>query len=438
MKTYYQKVVNAFNNKVTKAARKKYELDLVYGPGKDFSRIRKLDLETLIKIIVFSSGKPIREELYDYFGYSTDTATSSAFVQQRSKLKPDAFEYVMKQLNKAYPCNETYKGYRLIAVDGSDLSISYDIKDTETYIPNNEGIKGRKLIHINSAYDILNKRYVDTIIRGSKHHGEQYSMYTMAERFDDGKAIFIADRNYSTWNNMEHIIKAGQKFLIRCKDIHSPSSLLSRFDLPDSEFDLDVETILTVKQTNEVKTHPEKYRFLSTSSTFDFISKEDPYYHVKYRVVRFKIEGAEEYESIITNLDRDSFSVSEIKKLYNLRWGIEISFRHLKYSADLSAIHARNRNSIRQEIWARLLLYNLCMIMIQESIKHKSKSLKYVYTVNITRCIHIIRDLAKRKGGIPPDLEKLVLNELLPIRPDRLDPRKVKPQSVVCFNYRFS
>ena len=165
MKTYYQKVVNAFNNKVTKAARKKYELDLVYGPGKDFSRIRKLDLETLIKIIVFSSGKPIREELYDYFGYSTDTATSSAFVQQRSKLKPDAFEYVMKQLNKAYPCNETYKGYRLIAVDGSDLSISYDIKDTETYIPNNEGIKGRNLIHINSAYDILNKRYVDTIIR---------------------------------------------------------------------------------------------------------------------------------------------------------------------------------------------------------------------------------------------------------------------------------
>jgi hypothetical protein len=78
------------------------------------------------------------------------------------------------------------------------------------------------------------------------------------------------------------------------------------------------------------------------------------------------------------------------------------------------------------------------MTMIQEAIKHKSKSLKYVYTVNITRCIHVIRDLAKRKGGIPPDLEKLLLNELLPIRPDRLDLRKVKNQSVVCFNYRFS
>ncbi len=436
MKTYYQKVITAFSNKVTKAARQKYELNLVYDLDKDFSRNRKLDMETLIKIIVFSSGKPIREELYDYFDYSIDTATSSAFVQQRAKLKPEAFEYVVKELNKAYPCTEAYKGYNLIAVDGSDLSISYDINDTETYISHGDH-RGCNLIHINSAYDILNKRYVDTIIRGISHSGEPYSMYTMAERYD-GKAIFIADRNYSTWNNMEHIIKAGQKFLIRCKDINSPSSLLLKFNLPDSEFDLDVETVLTIKQTNDVKAHPDKYRFLPQSSKFDFVSKDNPYYPVNYRVVRFKIDGAEEYESIITNLDRNHFPAKEIKKLYNLRWGIEISFRHLKYSADLSAIHAKIRNSIRQEIWARILLYNLCMIMIQEAVKHKSKTMKYVYTVNITRCFHIIRDLTKRKGGIPPDLEKLLLNELLPIRPDRLDPRKVKPQSVVCFNYRFS
>ena len=435
MKSYYQKVITAFSNKVTKVAREKYALDLVYDPDKDFSRNRKLDMETLIKTIVFSSGKPIREELYDFFDYSNDTASSSAFVQQRAKLKPEAFEYVVKELNKAYPCTETYKGYRLIAVDGSDLCISYEINDTETYIPHGDQ-KGYNLIHINSAYDILNKRYVDTIIRGNRHPGEQYSMYTMAERFEDN-AIFIADRNYPTWNTMEHIIKAGQKFLIRVQDINSGSGLLKKFNLPDSEFDLDVDTILTTKLT-VVKANPDKYRYLSSASTFDFISKDNPYYPVKYRVVRFKIDGAEEFESIITNLDREKFSPGEIKKLYNLRWGIEISFRHLKYSVDLSAIHARKRNSIRQEIWARILLYNLCMIMIQEAIKHKLKSLKYVYTVNITRCIHIIRDLAKRKGGIPPDLEKLLLNELLPIRPDRLDPRKVKNQSVVCFNYRFS
>lgn len=437
MKSFYSKVVTSFNNKIKKLAAEKSILDITNDSAKDFSRNRKLPFDVLVKSIVYMAGKPIKEELYEYFKYDINTATSSAFVQQRNKLKPEAFEILFNRMNKSYPCDKTLIGFHLIAVDGSDLTIPYDINDTDTYIPQGDQ-KGHNTIHINAAYDILNHRYVDTIIRGSSHSGEQYSMYTMAERFN-GKAIFIADRNYSTWNNMEHIIKAGQKFLVRVQDIHSLTSNLRKFNLPDGEFDLDVETILTIKNTNEIKNAPDKYRYLSKKSTFDFVDKDHPFYPVHYRAVRFRIDGAEEYESVITNLDRDLFPSDLIKKLYNMRWGVEISFRHLKYSADLSSIHCRNRNSIRQEIWARLILYNLSMIMIEEAIKHSDmKKLKYEYCVNITRCIHIIRNLAKRKGGLPPDLEKLLLKELLPIRPDRLDPRKVKHQSVVCFNYRFS
>jgi len=54
--------------------------------------------------------------------------------------------------------------------------------------------------------------------------------------------------------------------------------------------------------------------------------------------------------------------------------------------------------------------------------------------------IHLIRDvLIKRKGGSsPPDLEALISKETLPLRPGRRDPRKVRAQSVISFNYRFS
>ncbi len=401
MKSYYSKVIDVFNHKVKKLASEKSVLGITNDTSKDFSRNRKLPFEDLIKSIVYMAGKPLKEELYDYFEYDVNTATASAFVQQRNKLKPEAFEILLNRMNRSYTCEKEYKGYRLIAVDGSDLIIPYDINDKDTYIPQGDK-KGYNQIHINSAYDILNHRYIDCIIRGSSHHGEQYSMYTMAERFNC-KAIFIADRNYPTWNNMEHVIKAGQKFLIRVKDINSQSSILRKFNLPDDEFDLDVETILTIKNTNEIKKAPDKYRFLSTTSTFDFMDKEHPFYPVHYRAVRFRIDGAEEYESIITNLDRNLFPPDSIKKLYNMRWSIEISFRHLKYSADLSSIHCRNRNSIRQEIWARLILYNLSMIMIEEAIKHSDmKKAKYEYYVNITRCIHIVRNLSKRKGGLPP------------------------------------
>lgn len=418
-------------------AADKEKLDILSDPSKDFTRNRKLGFSNLMKSIIYMAGKPIKEELYDYFDYDVNTASTSAFVQQRDKLKPKAFEILFNKLNGVFPCEKKFQGYRLIAIDGTDLCIPYDVNDIDTYVFHGNQ-KGYNLMHVNSAYDILNHRYVDTIIRGSSHSGEAFSMYTMAERFEE-KAIFIADRNYSTWNVMEHIIKSSQKFLIRIQDIYSSTSSMKKFNLPDTEFDVDVETILTIKQTKEVKSHPEKYRVLSNSSTFDFIDKNNPFYPVHYRAVRFRIDGKEDYETIITNLDRDSFSAETIKELYNMRWGIEISFRHLKYSVDLNSIHSRKRNSIRQEIWARLILYNLTMIMIEEAVKHiNPKKKKYEYFINVTRCMHIIRDLAKRKGGIPPNLEKLLLKELLPIRPGRLDPRNIKHRPVVCFNYRFS
>lgn len=440
-KSFSDKVFVSLKNKIARLDRLKVVNHLVNDTECDFTRNRKLPFPDVIMIILSMAGCPIREELLNYFDYDINTATASAFVQARAKILPEAFEQLLHLFNKAYPCTETYKGYRLIAVDGSDLNIPYDTDDLDTYKSNGPNSKGTNQFHINAAYDILNNRYVDLVIQGRAHWYEQEAMWIMAERFPEKKTVFVADRNYPTWNNMEHIIRSGKYFLIRTKDIHSPTSLLRKFNLPDSEFDLDIRTILTTKQTYDVKLHPEKYRILSNTSTFDFVDADNPFYDVSYRVVRFKLDGTDDYECIITNLSRNEFSVEDIKYLYGLRWQEEISFRHLKYSADLSAVHARKRSSILQEIWARAILYNFSFIIIRELAKRRAKKKrKYEYVINKTRAIHLIRDLLmKRKGGSsPPDLEGLISYEILPLRPGRNDPRKVRAQSVIPFNYRFS
>ena len=440
-KSFSDKVFVSLKNKIARLDKLKTVNHLLSNIDSDFTRDRKLAFDDVIMIILSMAGCPIREELLDYFDYDINTATSSAFVQARAKVLPEAFEQLLHLFNNAYPCTETYKGYRLIAVDGSDLNIPYDPQDRTTLHKNQH--KACSLYHINAAYDILNNRYVDLIVQGKTNNYEQKAMWTMAERFPEKKTIFIADRNYPTWNNMEHIIRSGKYFLIRTKDIHSFNSLLRKFGLPDSEFDMDIHTTLTTNLTMSLK-YPDKFRFLSTSSTFDFFDAENPFYDVSYRVVRFKLDGTDDYECIITNLSRNEFSVEDIKYLYGLRWQEEISFRHLKYSADLSAVHARKRSSILQEIWARAILYNFSFIIIQELAKRKAggkrKKRKYEYVINKTRAIHLIRDLLlKRKGGSsPPDLEGLISNEILPLRPGRSDPRKVRAQSVISFNYRIS
>ena len=438
--TFSDKVFLTLKHKIVRLDSLKAVNQLINNTDSDFTRKRKLPFSDVIMIILSMAGCPIREELLDYFDYDTNTATASAFVQARDKILPEAFKELLHLFNKAYPCTETYKGYRLIAVDGSDLNISYDNTDLDTYQPNGPYAKGINQFHINAAYDILNNRYVDLLIQGRAHEYEQKAMWTMAERFPEKKTIFIADRNYPSWNNMEHIIRSGKYFLIRVKDINTSNSPLRKFNLPESEFDLDIRTTLTTKQSM-CRKYPNKYRFLSTSSVFDFFEVDHPFYDVSYRAVRFKLNGSDEYECVLTNLSRDEFSPDNIKELYHLRWSEEISFRHLKYSADLSAVHARKRSSILQEIWARAILYNFCFIIIRELTKRKlQKKRKYEYVINKTRAIHLIRDLLIiRKGGSPPPhLEALISKETLPLRPGRSDPRKVRNQSVIGFNYRFS
>lgn len=58
------------------------------------------------------------------------------------------------------------------------------------------------------------------------------------------------------------------------------------------------------------------------------------------------------------------------------------------------------------------------------------------YQLNYTRAIHICRFFLSIRKGAPPDVENLISRELLPVRPGRTDPRKVKPQAAVSFLYR--
>ena len=54
-------------------------------------------------------------------------------------------------------------------------------------------------------------------------------------------------------------------------------------------------------------------------------------YDFHTRIVRFKITE-DTYECIMTNLDKEEFPIEVIKEFYHKRWGIETSFRELKYA----------------------------------------------------------------------------------------------------------
>ena len=156
-------------------------------PDKDFKRKKKWDFPTLVKFIISMESQSLKNELHKYFGYTTDCPSTASFNQRRSQIRVDAFEFLFTNFTAQYSNNlSLFKGYRLIACDGSNINISYDPKDEETYFTHGEA-KGFNQLHLNAMYDLLDKIYTDIIIQPARKENEHKAFCDMVDRYHGSK-----------------------------------------------------------------------------------------------------------------------------------------------------------------------------------------------------------------------------------------------------------
>ena len=412
-------------------------------PEKDFTRNRKLPFPKLVSFLLAMEGGTLTTELLERFGCSIDTASASAFVQQRSKLAPETFPALFDLFVRKTQSLKLYKGLRLFAADGSDIQIPNNPGHISSHYPGTNGQAPYNILHLDAIYDLLQCTYQDAYLVGDRDSNEQASLCHMVDRSPAENALIIMDRGYEGYNLLAHIQEKGWKFLLRVKDVGQRSGVTVGLSLPDTdEFDTSVELSLTTKQTNEVKElckRKNEYRFISSSQSFDYLPKtnrkhEPPqFYPLSFRVVRFKITE-DTYETVVTNLDAQFFPPKELKKLYAMRWGIETSFRELKYTVGLLHFHAKKVEYIYQEVFARLIMYNFTELITSPVIIQKADA-KYAYKANFTVAVHVCRQFFL--GNVsPPDVEAVIRRNVSPIRPGRSRPRNLTVKHAVSFVYR--
>lgn len=409
-------------------------------PESDFIRNRKLPVEVLLKGVIGMESKSLTNELIDLFHASPDMPTKSAFVQQRNKLKPEAFKAVFDGFN--YEIGNAFSDeLKILAVDGSDVQIATNPKDEDSYFPGTNGQKAYNLLHLNVLYDLSHHIYTDAIIQKARNLNEHKALQEMVDCSNIHKALVIADRGYESYNNMAHIQKKGWFFLIRIKD--GKHGIKQGLDLPNSdEYDIDISLKLTRRQTKETKEllkERNHYRFIPATTPFDYLpqkaKKHDQatYYELKFRIVRFQITS-DTYETVLTNLDVAKYPPDKIKQLYAMRWGIETSFRDLKYTIGMLNFHSKKVMCIQQEIYARLIMYNFTE-MITSHVVIDKKQRKHTYKANFSVAVHMCR-LFFRGNVTSPNLEAIIARNLIPIRPDRHRTRNLTVKVFHGFLYR--
>ena len=436
MKNYPKYIKSTLHSVIRDMA--KHPEDFCRCPKKDFTRKRKLPFEKVVTLLVKMGGHSLRDEMLDCLDFEEAPASVSALVQQRSKLLPEAFEYLFREFTNRCHKPKLYKGYRLLAVDGSDLQFAANPNDPSSYFPGVNGQKPYSFLHLNALYDLNSNLYLDAVVQKRRAANENAALVSMVDRSEIHEPVIItADRGYESYNTMEHIAGKGWRYLIRLRE---SKGIISALSLPDGDFDMPVQLYLSRKQNKKLKElqkeYPGIYRFLPTNVNLDYFPwGSDGFYPISFRIVRFKISD-DSTETLITNLDADVFPAEELKQLYHLRWGIETSFRQLKYTIGLSLFQSKKVEYITQEIFARLTMYNFCEL-ITSHVVIQNKGRKYVYQTNFTAAVHICRQFLR--GDIaPPKVADLISSNLVPIRPGRYTPRRAKNIKFNGFFYRIA
>lgn len=418
--------------------------EFVKQPGRDFSRNRKISLDHLVFFLVGAEASTMQFELQKFsflFPESLSGLPScSAMFQRRSKLSRDAMPAVFAGFNKQFPTKLT-NGLHLLAVDGTQINIAYDLKDRENHHFSHQWyVRGYNDLHMVALQDLGTQKYLDAIIQNGTEKNEHAALCELVQRssLPLEKTVLAADRGFASFNFFLHAEQVGCHYVVRANDAYV-RNLLGSASLPDA-LDTHIKLYLTRSRATGFRKHPEHpelYRVISSRTTFDFIEpgaqEEIP---VSLRIVRFQLKDGI-FENIITNLSLEEFPPERLKWIYRKRWGIETSFRNLKCILALEQFRSKKPEHILQEIWARLILYNFCMEIVSHA-KLPEKIRKHPHKIDIANALRTCHYFLRRPPGHENDLNIMELIERAhsPVRPDRMAARRHRPHFPKSFQYR--
>lgn len=412
----------------------------VSNPGKDFSRSRRISMGETITALISMNGGTLQRELHKYAAAGGAEISPSAFCQSRAKIKPKAFETVFHKFNQLCDDGKDLRKYHLYAVDGSCINMARN-PDSPCFVHYESNPQGYCQVHLNAWYDLDQKTYFDALLQPQPRTDERRALMNMVERNHfQGRNILTMDRGYESYAVFAAILaKPNLDFVCRIKDRKGCMKPLK--DWPMEELDKEVSVTITTSQSKEDK--EKGYIFVQTrkhqSKKYSPKTRDGHWpfpspYTLKFRIVRFLLPTGQ-YETIATSLPR-SFTVDEIRTIYARRWGIESSFKQLKYAANLINLHGRSDDFVFQEIYAALIAYNFASRAANMAVIKKNSNCIYSYQVNFTMAVYLCREYLRHRRGDGEILLQKIQKYTEPIRPGRMDKRKIRPKGFVAFTYR--
>lgn len=347
-----------------------------------FTRRTPLTAPLLLSFIMRHNPLSTQISLFEFFdSIGHHPVTKSALSQRRTRLNPEVFVYLGKNLlRRSYDMLKDkmplWHGWHVLAADGSDIALP-DTESIAEYFgrhkyATNRGTRGEtfpiaKAVMVN---DMLSEFTLCGTLRADRFNERTMLEDLLPELiemlpFEPPRTICIMDRGYYSLKIVDQIIRAGMKYVIR---VPFSSKVIDEF-VASGEMDKEIEWM---------PTH-------NTSLSNDSRWKAEGRKPLRIRLVRVDLpEG--EVEVLATNLNCTEVPTARMKELYFMRWPIEVEYLHYKHALVIESFSGGRPICIMQDYFATILVHNMIRLITTasgEEVKQENLHKKLNYKPNV-------------------------------------------------------
>lgn len=334
--------------------------------AKDFTRNRKVGFLDLVCMLLRTLRKTTQlelDEFREFFMQETvgTTYTKQSFSESRQKLLPKAFLLLNEALIQEYyaePNFLTYKGFRILAMDGSVLEIPNTKENRETYgyISNQrENFQVARSLS-SHLFDVENKLMISSCMSRYKDSERNLAKQNIEKLLSLGQTgiqnLILFDRGYPSADLLLYLKEKGIRYMMRC----SASFYKEIYETTSSDEVVEIE--MDRKRASDLKRQGTP---IPKGTILDV------------RVIKVELSTGET-EILLTDTTPEEVNYEESKALYFKRWGVETRFDELKNKWEVENFSAEKPMLMEQDFYATLLVSNIASLLEQEAEEELKKN----------------------------------------------------------------
>lgn len=348
-----------------------------------FTRNRKMNFKDYVWYLIFQKGRTASMELDEYLKNKNNTykisISKQAFSKQRLNLKPDIFidlykDYLIDFYTNSKDEVRTYKGYNILAIDGSMFEIpnTKELREVYKTQKNSSGQRESARARVSGIYDIENEFMIDATItdcgQGEKNLAKQ-NVENAGKIIDFKKCIIIFDRGYPGLDLIWFLEKLGIKYIFRLQSTNMYEKEKRSMITNDEWVNLSCVDRLRKIEDEEIKKELKEQK------------------NILVRLTKVVLDTGE-IEYLLSNISETIIPEEEMKEAYFKRWQIEIGYDILKNKLHIENFTGKTKVTIEQDFYSQIYVFNLLQDIKHEANEkiqksHKEKNLKYEYKPNV-------------------------------------------------------